>query len=334
MNTPITLAEEAASMLFESELSIMYTIVETTRVIFPNADLFVIKNHDKGRLVIRVGANLERKNKKSNNKVILSIGLPRNGKRPILSWGGQGTSSPKALASKIYQLKGIKKVFGTLKGVELGEIDSEALERYLEFLNKHRNNDLLLRGFNGNSISDLSFNKAVLLDSLPKQKPKSVLRKPSPDEIEAWLDEMTKIQKPLLDYLNKQKFSKSYQIVEEAQLDIGRIDIMLRPNIKSSELPQVIIELKFLEGKESKSVNRSKIRLAFGQLLDYSFNIEKKLSESRIERWLVINHLPEECKELFENLVKVDPEFSIWTFNENDENPFIKQIGESYFVFC
>lgn len=331
MNSPNYLAEQAKSMLSEFELSVVQSLLEITRSVFPNSDLFVVKNSEKGKPVIRIGANFRKFDDKSKNRVVLSVGPPKNGKGPTLSWGGQGTNRSEALESKIYKLKGVKKVFGTMKGIELGKINSVTKKRYLEFLQKHKNEPLLLQSFNGNSICEISFES--LSQKSISSTPKSVIRKPTELEIEAWLNEITIIQKPLVSYLKKSEILHGYQVKDEEPLDIGRIDIFLCPNKKSTKLPQVLMELKFLGNGEPNSVNRSKIRLAFGQLLDYSVHLAKQYSNNTLERWLIVNSIPSEYLDFLKKLAEIDPKFSVWTFNTQEKVPLTKHIGKSAFVF-
>lgn len=328
VHTSKELAEQFVSILDQSELSVIKSLLEVTRAIFPNCDLFVIKNSEKGKPVIRIGATRRLLDKKPNNRVVLSIGSPKNGNRPVVSWGGQGTKKAKALKSKLHQLKGVKKVFGTVKGIELGDIDSATIQRYSEFLHQHKNSSLLQRSFGGNSICVFSF------DSLPEgnttSSPKSVVRKPSEGEIEAWLNEVTIMQEPLVKYLKQQHDIDEYKVSSQNKSDIGRIDILICPKRNKSHLPQAILELKFLSNGESNSLDRNKIRLAYGQLLDYSIQQAKQCSYSFIERWLVINHVPSDYRIFLEKLIELDPKFSVWTFNEEEKVPLKRQIGESH----
>ncbi|MEN3158870.1 hypothetical protein ABC502_10850 [Alkalimonas sp. NCh-2] len=323
------LAEQFESMAEESELLVIKSLLEATRAVFHQCDLFVVTNSKKMKPVIRIGSKRSHLDNEVKNRVVLSIGSPRNGKGPVVSWGGQGTKKEKALKSKIHKLDGVENVFGTVKGIELGDIDSSAIERYFEFLQRHEGSTLLQRYFDGNSICDLSFMR--LPEGNAASSPKSVVRKPNEGEIEAWLNEVTILQEPLVKYLKQQHAIDEYEVSSEQKSDIGRIDIMLCPKNNNSDLPLAILELKFLGNSESNSIDRTKIRLAYGQLLDYSIQQAKQCSFSFIERWLVINHVPSDYKIFLEKLTELDSKFSVWTFNEEDKVPLKKQIGESYF---
>lgn len=212
--------------LYESKLDsiekdTIKALLNATWSVFPKADIFVVKNSENRNPVLRFGSMGDKQ-----NRVALSVNSPENHgkKRPIVYWGGQGTTGSKVKNSKIHKLKGIKKVFGTkgTNGIALADIDSDAIERFVEFLKRH-SDYFSTKCFDGCSSCYLSFGD--LHDSLhadakveadAAQAAKFASRRLSGEEIVAWLEEKSELQEPLTNYLKN--VLSSYEVSRRKKL--------------------------------------------------------------------------------------------------------------------
>ncbi|MGI2118356.1 hypothetical protein [Shewanella oncorhynchi] len=329
------LAKQFQSQLTELELNVIKALLDVTRSFFKQSDLFVVTNKDEGKPVIRIGAERKRLKNKTNNRVVLSIGSPKNGNRPILAWGGQGTKKPKVLKSKIYQLDGVEDVFGTMQGIELDKIDKAAIKRYKSFLEVNRQHPLLHRYFEGSSISDLSFEDSPQGNDKDgvhsSSSPEFSTRQLSGEQVIARLDEVSLLQKPLMEYLKNHKALREHVVFKEEPTAVGNMDLFILPIKRTMKSPLAILELKAIKSEDGeRGLNQTKIRHSYGQLLDYSVNLKQPVLFEKVERWLVVKHIPLECLNLLEQLTKFDSNFSVWTYNESDEVPLKRQIGKSH----
>lgn len=331
------LARLYESRLDDGELEIVRALLIATRSVFPKADLFVVENGKNKPLVLRFGAKGD-----GSNSVVLSVSSPKyNGKvRPIVSWGGQGTTTPKAKNSKIHKLRGIKKVFGTkgTKGITLADINSDAIERYVEFLKRH-DGQFLQNCFDGASVCLLSFSDSLGVRDVGTGETKSgsddssvtaktSTRRPSGEEIEAWLEEKSELQEPLTNYLKN--VLSSYNVSKEKKSKVGSMDLFLSPKVQTETSPVAVLELKAIKSESCENgANRTKVRHSYGQLLDYSVNLLTSTPFDCVERWLVIKSIPDDCINLLEKLTQLDSNFSVWTYNEKDEVPLVLKMGRS-----
>lgn len=326
------LARLYESRLDDGELEIVRALLIATRSVFPKADLFVVENGKNKPPVLRFGARGD-----GRNSVVLSVSSPKyNGKlRPIVSWGGQGTTTPKAKNSRIHKLRGIKKVFGTkgTKGITLTDIDSDAIERYVEFLKRH-DGQFLQNCFDGASVCLLSFSDSLGVSDVGTGETKSEssataktsIRRLSGEEIEAWLEEKSELQEPLTNYL--ENVLSNYNVSKEKETNVGSMDLFLSPKPQNEKSPFVVIELKAIKLEASENGgNRTKVRQSYGQLLDYSVNLRTPTEFKNIERWLVIKHIPDDCRNVLEKLTQLDSNFSVWTYNEEEKTPLVLKMG-------
>ncbi|MCK7628768.1 hypothetical protein MZ018_14380 [Shewanella sp. JNE10-2] len=327
----IKLANEFQLSLTHVELRIIKSLLDVTRRFFKHADLFVVDNQMGGKPVLRCGVEDQKTGKnRLKNKVVLSVGSPKNGKRPMVTWGGQGTRKSKVEKSEIYQLDGIEDVFGTMKGIALDKIDSKAIDRYRSFLKAHKHSKLIIERFSGSCITRLTFDDEALDTEGHNHggsSRRSVLRKISGDDVVAWLDEQSLIQEPLIAYLKNHKYLRECIIDDQCPSNVGPMDIVIKSFSKESTL--AILELKSIRVDNEKSANQTRVRHAYGQLLDYSVNQQDNFPLERIERWLVVNHIPKKSIKLLTELAKVDSRFSVWTYNEQDDVPLVLRIGKS-----
>ena len=326
------LARLYESRLDDGELEIVRALLISTRSVFPKADLFVVENGKNKPPVLRFGALGD-----GSNSVVLSISSPKyKGKvRPIVSWGGQGTTTPKAKNSRIHKLRGIKKVFGTkgTKGITLADIDSDAIERYVAFLKRY-DDQLLQKCFDGSSICVLPFSDSLEVNEFGAAKTRTddsstattSKRSLSGGEVEAWLEEKSELQTPLMNYLDN--ILSSYDVSKEEKTNVGSMDLFLSPKPQSEKSPFVVIELKAIKLEASENGgNRTKVRQSYGQLLDYSVNLRTPTEFNNIERWLVIKHIPDDCRNVLEKLTQLDSNFSVWTYNEEEKTPLVLKMG-------
>ncbi|QVK23075.1 hypothetical protein KHX94_18565 [Shewanella dokdonensis] len=108
------------------------------------------------------------------------------------------------------------------------------------------------------------------------------------------------------------------------------MDLFLSPKPQCEKNPFVVIELKAIKPEASENGgNRTKVRQSYGQLLDYSVNLRTPTDFNNIERWLVIKHIPDDCRNLLEKLTQLDSNFSVWTYNERDKMPLVLKLGRS-----
>ncbi|MFB2727409.1 hypothetical protein ACE02H_08060 [Shewanella mangrovisoli] len=326
------LVTQYESKLEKSEIEVLKALLSATRSVFPKADIFVVKNSENGNPVLRFGALGKKK-----NRVVLSVSSPKTQgkKRPVVSWGGQGTTTPKAKNSRIHKLRGIKKVFGTkgTKGITLTDIDSDAIERYVEFLKRH-DGQFLQNCFDGASVCLLSFSDSLGVSDVGTGETKSgssataktSIRRLSGEEIEAWLEEKSELQEPLTNYL--ENVLSSYNVSKEKGTKVGTMDLFLSPKPQNEKSPFVVIELKAIKLEASENGgNRTKVRQSYGQLLDYSVNLRTPTEFKNIERWLVIKHIPDDCRNVLEKLTQLDSNFSVWTYNEEEKTPLVLKMG-------
>ncbi|MCH1921635.1 hypothetical protein L9G15_19690 [Shewanella sp. A3A] len=322
----IKLAREFQSSINHVELRIIKSLLDVTRKFFKDADLFVVDNKTGLKPVLRFGAE-----KRPKNRVVLSIGSPKNGKRPMVSWGGQGFTNSKAERSEIYQLDGISSVFGSMT-IELNKIDSKAMKRYESFLRAHKHDELFSDRFSGSCITRLTFNDDMLDTDGHEQggaSRRSILRKLSGDLVRAWLDEESLIQKPLFEYLKKHKDLRECDIDDQWPTNVGPMDIAIKSQSPTGKNTLAILELKSIRVEDKDSDNQTRVRHAYGQLFDYAVNQEDNFPLERIERWLVVNDIPEKSFKLLNELAKFDPHFSVWTFKGGDDPHLVLEIGKS-----
>lgn len=326
------LVTQYESKLEKSEIEVLKALLSATRSVFPKADIFVVKNSENGNPVLRFGALGKKK-----NRVVLSVSSPKTQgkKRPVVSWGGQGTTTPKAKSSRIHKLRGIKKVFGTkgTQGITLADIDSDAIERYVAFLKRH-DDQFLQKCFDGSSICVLPFSDSLEVNELGAAKIRAddsstattSKRSLSGGEVEAWLEEKSELQAPLMNYL--ENILSSYDVSKEEKTNVGSMDLFLSPKPQSEKSPFVVIELKAIKLEASENGgNRTKVRQSYGQLLDYSVNLRTPTEFNNIERWLVIKHIPDDCRNVLEKLTQLDSNFSVWTYNEEEKTPLVLKMG-------
>ncbi|QVK23074.1 hypothetical protein KHX94_18560 [Shewanella dokdonensis] len=139
--------------------------------------------------------------------------------------GWPRNNNPKAKNSRIHKLKGIKNVFGTkgTKGITLADIDVDSIERYVDFLKCH-NDQFLQKCFDGASTCSLSFSDSLGVSEIGEGKTRSddsstattSKRRLSGEEVEAWLEEKSELQTPLMNYLDD--VLSSYDVSKEKKL--------------------------------------------------------------------------------------------------------------------
>lgn len=318
----------AEELLTKEEAIVFEKLVVTLRSVFPDVDVVVTSKYredwSKENLRIRLG----RKSKTNNGKpiVMLSINPRRKNKDATVKYG-----TDKRKAKIMSALTKKDTIFSVDKLVYLASLTDSHINIWKQFLLTQKNEKKFIDKVSGEGANDITFTGSFLPSSkLPddqNQKPDSVCSKGSQDHIK-WLNEKSQLQGPLVEFLRQNL--PNCQIVAETSLEESQIrpDILIQESGDTS----VILELKYLYPNDTAG-SRSKARYAYGQLLDYSF-IHRIDSLGLIERWFIVNQLPDDLRSYLENICqKVDKQFSVWVFDEKSDKKLIKVIGNSEFLF-
>lgn len=318
----------AEELLTKEEAVVFEKLVVTLRSVFPDVDV-VVTPKIKGdwcreNLMIRLGR--KPKTPAGKPKVMLSINPRRKDKDATVKYG-----TDKRKAKTMRALTEKDGIFSVDKLVHLASITDSQINIWKQFLLCQINETKFIKVVAGNGTNDIALTGTVLSSSKSlndkEQNPDAVCSTGSQDHIK-WLNEKSQLQKPLVKFL-RQNLSNC-QIVSETSLE----ERLIRPDIliKESGHTSVILELKYLYFSDTAG-SRSKARYAYGQLLDYSFNHGID-SFDLLERWFVVNQLPDDLRVYLENICqKVDKQFSVWIFDEKSNKKLIKVIGNSEFLF-
>jgi hypothetical protein len=317
----------AEELLTKEEAIVFEKLVVTLRSVFPDVDVIVTnleKLWSKENLRIRLGR--KSKTDGGKNRAMLSINPRQKGEDATVKYG---TDKRKAKTMRALTEKDV--IFSVDKLVSLASITDSEINIWKQFLIGQRDEAKFIKIVTGTGANDIALTDAALSSSKAhngeEQSPDAVCATGSQDHIK-WLNEKSQLQKPLVKFL--QQNLSNCQIVSETSLE----EQLIRPDIliKESGHTSVILELKYLYLNDTAG-SRSKARYAYGQLLDYSFNHGID-SFDLLERWFVVNQLPDDLRVYLENICqKVDKQFSVWVFDEKSDKKFIKVIGNSEFLF-